>query len=257
MSRTQRLTRLARLAVALGAACYFAPAAAAQQNLFNVPSGDITKPGNLFFQQQFNFAASAGTSNTTFDVGVGRGWEVGFNVLDVSLYNRGGGGDDAPGPSQVNPDLLLNFQKGFEVVPEAWSLGVGAQLGVNPSRFSKRVRFQDFAWAVNRLEVPGRDEFGKYYVGGYHANTAYGGPGDRFGLMLGMEIPLIPERLSFQFDYLSGDRDISTAVVGGVYTFRSGWQLSLGAQLPTPRSRNPYGVVLEFTYPAYPLFSRR
>jgi len=42
--------------------------ATAQQNLFNVPSGKVTDLGELFFQEQFNFSGSVGTSNSTFDV---------------------------------------------------------------------------------------------------------------------------------------------------------------------------------------------
>jgi hypothetical protein len=229
-------------------------AAFGQQNLFNVPSGQITKPGNLFFQEQLNFAHLVGTSNTTIDFGLGRGWEVGFNVLDVSLYDRTPETDALAGPKQVNPDLLFNAQKGFELT-EFWDLAFGGQFGFNPARDRKERRFQEFVWAITELEIPERKEFGKYYLGLYQANTAYGGPGERVGFMLGVEIPIIPERLSFQADYISGNRDISVAVIGGVYTFKSGWQLSAGLQVPAPRSQNPYGLVLEFTYPGLPLFA--
>lgn len=77
------------LPIRLAAACLLllatGGAAFGQQNLLNVPSGQITKSGNLFFQEQLNFARLTGTSNTTIDFGLGWGWEVGFNVLDVAL----------------------------------------------------------------------------------------------------------------------------------------------------------------------------
>ncbi len=226
----------------------------AQQNLFNVPSGNITGKGDLFFQQQFNFSRASGSSNTTVDLGLGSGWEVGANFLDVLLYERGPDRPQ-PGPVQANPDFLVNAQKGFEIT-DYWSTGVGGQFGFNPATSRRDVRFLNFSWAINSFQVPDREEYGKWYIGAYYGNGAYRGAGSSTGFMLGAEVPIIPEKLSFQFDWLGGTNDISVAVVGGVYTFQSGWQLSLGAQLPSPRSGNPYGVVLELTYPALHL-SRR
>lgn len=224
--------------------------AGAQQNLFNVPNGDITKPGNLFFQEQFNFARKVGSSNSTFDFGLGRGWEIGFNVLDVNLYDRTPALDTLGG-QQVNPDVLFNLQKGYEITG-FWDVSAGAQLGVNPARDRPDIRFQEFVWGLTSLEVPNQKRFGKYYVGVYHSNVAYAGPGRRAGYMLGMEVPILPERFSFQADYISGRRDISVGVIGGVYSFKSGWQLSLGWQVPAPRSGNPHGVVVELTFPGLP-----
>ncbi len=227
----------------------------AQQNLFNVPSGVITKPGDLFFQQQFNFSQPVGASNSTFDFGLGRGWEAGFNILDLNMYERGDSGKPFV-QQQVNPDLLANVQKGIEVT-DFWDFGIGGQFGINPARRPKDVRFLNFSWFINSFEVPDREALGKLYVGAYYANVAYVGQGDSFNFLLGYEVPIIKDRLSFQADWIGGNNDIGVAVIGGVYTFKSGWQLSVGAQLPAPRSTNPYGVVIEFTYPSYPLFGRR
>jgi hypothetical protein len=57
----------------------------AQQNLFNVPSTDITQKGQWFFQQQFNFlTASLGSSNTTLDYGLGHPLEIGLRDVSKS-----------------------------------------------------------------------------------------------------------------------------------------------------------------------------
>ncbi len=219
----------------------------AQQNLFNVPSGDITHPGELFFQEQFNFARPAGSSNTTFDYGLGNGWEVGVNVLDVLFYQDGAG--PAPtGPQQVNPDMLFNLQKGFEV-NDSWKVGLGGQFGFNPARQPGDIKFLNYSWVINEFDFPEHEEFGKWYAGGYYSNLPYRGPGETVGLLLGSEIPIIEDRISFQWDWTTGRNDIGVAVIGGVYTFESGWQLSLGGQLPSPGTQNPYGVVIEFTCP--------
>jgi hypothetical protein len=244
-----------RLGVALLVFAAFAantPQANAQQNLFNVPNGKITDLGEMFFQQQFNLSRPVGSSNSTFDFGLGKDFELGFNILDVNMYDRL---EKSTGPSQVNPDLLLNGQKGFGLVDEVWHLGIGTQMGINPARRSREVRYQAAAWAINEFKLP--DERGSLYAGGYYANVAYGGPGDRFGGLFGMEIPIIKDKLHFQADWITGNRDISTVVVGAVIMFPNEWQLSLGAQLPTPRSHNPYGLVLELTRPGIQLFKKK
>lgn len=229
-------------------------AARAQQNLFNVPSGQITRPGELFFQQQLNLSRPLGTSNTTLDVGLGHGWEAGINLLDVVVYDHGAG-DGSDAQTQVNPDVLANVQKGGKLA-DFWRLGVGTQIGFNPNRRRDAIRLINFSWVINALEVPNHEQLGKYYVGAYFANTAYAGPGNSVGFLLGAELPIIKDRLSVQADWVGGRNEISVLVLGGVYTLRNGWQISLGAQLPAPRSPNPRGGVTELTLPGVPVFSR-
>ena len=252
MVRIFKFQQTVAAAIALVATAISAPRADAQQNLFNVPSGKITNMGELFFQEQFNFSRSIGSSNTTFDLGLGHNFEIGFNALDLNLYQRGGPAD---GPAQANPDLLFNAQKGFELIDEVWQLGIGAQMGFNPATHPRDVRYQAFAWAINEFKLP--EERGSIYAGGYYANVAYGGPGDRFGALLGIEVPIIKERLSFQADYINGNRDISVGVIGCVIYFPSKWQLSLGGQVPAFRSHNPYGFVFELTHPGFSLFKKK
>jgi hypothetical protein len=51
-------------------------------------------------------------------------------------------------------------------------------------------------------------------------------------------------------DIQTGNNDVSIAVIGGVFYVPPGWNLSLGARLPTPRSHTRYGLVLEWTFGA-------
>jgi hypothetical protein len=73
----------------------------AQQNLFNVPSAEITEKNKFFFQQQFNIDSNAGDSNTTVDYGLGNNWEVGINLFNLDLYPTN--------CSIHNPHFLVNF----------------------------------------------------------------------------------------------------------------------------------------------------
>ncbi len=65
--------------------CSFADRKGGQQNSFNVPSGQITEYDSLFFQQQFNFSKKSGQNNSTFDYGIGNGFEIAGNLLEVLI----------------------------------------------------------------------------------------------------------------------------------------------------------------------------
>lgn len=213
----------------------------AQQNLFNVPNAQITKPGEVFFQQQFNFSTS-GQANTTIDFGVWDNFEVGVNLLDVPLY-------DNTSPTLITTnnlsDFLLNMQVGVPL-GDGLQLGVGTQFGVTAANLNSTTRFVNYDWIV--LEAQGPPEWGKYYVGTYYGNPAYLGSGSSIGVLLGAEIPLIEERLAFVADAIVGTNDISVAVIGGVYIIPdTRWQISLGVQVPLPESGNKDGLVIELT----------
>jgi len=212
----------------------------AQQNLFNVPSAEITPQNSLFFQQQFNFNSST-KSNTTISAGLGHDFEIGMNVFDLVLI-----------PERITPvnpassQVLFNMQKAFEL-DEHFKLGLGTQIGQTTPEPNIGVRLANFSWLTGVSTLPA--ELGKVFVGAYFANETYRtGGGDPFGFMLGYDIPIIKDRFSLQGDYISGRSGMSVAVIGGVIQLSEKWQLSLGGQLPSPGSHNPYGAVMELTF---------
>ncbi|MDD2863198.1 MAG: hypothetical protein PHC99_00550 [Methylococcales bacterium] len=206
----------------------------AQQNLFNVPSSDITENGTIFFQQQFNLGKSSGVSNTTFDYGLEDNLEIGLNIFNVDLY---------PTNELRNPFVLANFQKGF-TINEHYKIGFGTQTGITPPIHNESIGIPSFSYFNNSLNL---EYLGHYYLGGYYANHAYAGAGDSFGIMAGVEYPLIEKKFHLQGDILTGNNDISVAVLGFVIFLPKDWQLSFGAQVPSPTSNNDYGAVFEIT----------
>lgn len=209
--------------------------AKAQQNLFNVPSAEITQEGKVFFQQQFNIGADTGNSNTTVDYGLGNNWEVGINLFNLDLY---------PTDSTMhNPHFLANFQKAFDIT-DTYKLSFGTQTGITPPLYHSNMSIPSFSYLNNAFDS-GR--WGKYYLGVYYANKAYAGSGSNVGLMAGVEIPLLEGKVHFMGDVLAGNNDLSVGVVGLVWFLPSNWQLSIGAQLPVPGSNNDYGMVFEIT----------
>lgn len=215
-----------------------------QQNLFNVPSVEATPKDRFFFQNQFNVNLNT-QSNLTLCYGLGNGFEVGMNVFDVPLYNPNVRRQELTRESQ-QPDVLVNTLKVFDVA-ERWKIGVGTQFGQTSPVFDDRVRLVNFTYANSSYELP--EDWGKLYGGLFYANGEYRGRrGDPVGLMFGCDIPIVKDKFHFMADLLTGRHDLSVAVVGGVIFLPRGWQLSLGAQVPTPGSRNQYGGVIELTY---------
>lgn len=61
--------------------------AVAQQNFINVPSSEATIKNKVFFQQQLNFNELI-QSNSTLDFGLGKGFEVGANILGLNFSDK-------------------------------------------------------------------------------------------------------------------------------------------------------------------------
>lgn len=208
----------------------------AQQSLFNTPSVEATNPGHFFFQQQFNFLIHDGVSNTTLDYGLGNGWSAGLSLYNIRPYSP-------EGPRPI-PDTLFNLEKIFSITPH-WDMAIGTQSGFNPGRLNSNQSFVDFTFIQNKFTAP--NDWGKYYLGYYYANKSLFGDGNRNGFMVGYDIPLIKDKLNLMGDYVSGTNEGSVAVIGVVVLAPQDWQISLGAQLPSPGSHNDYGFVLEIT----------
>lgn len=218
-----------------GIACLSSPCLYAQQNLFNVPSTEITEADHYFFQQQFNFLSTS-TSNTTIDYGLGNSWEIGLNLFNVTLYSNSQ-------DQWSNPLFLANFQKGIELTPN-WKIGFGTQSGLSLPAYNKQAQFASFNYLNNAFNM---GTWGKYYLGVYYANYGYVGSGTKAHMMAGIDLS-ITESVHLIADFIGGNNNLSTAVTGLVWQATPHWQFSLGAQLPTPeKDGHEYGVVFEIT----------
>jgi hypothetical protein len=208
----------------------------AQQSLFNVPSVETTEKDRWFFQEQVNLL-STGIANTTLDYGLGQGWEMGLSFFNLDFYTKN--------KQWNNPMALLNVQQGFHLT-ENWKVGIGTQSGFILPIHEPITQFASFNYWNNAIDL---HEWGKYYLGVYYANKAFVGSGTNVNLMAGIEIPVI-DKVHIMADFINGNNDISTAVIGFVWYATKQWQFSLGSQLSTPTqsASRLEGAVLEFTF---------
>ncbi len=211
-----------------------------QQSLFNVPSSEPTEKDKFFFQEQINIIPQEAISNSTLDYGLGQGWSAGVSLFNLKGYTKG--------TNYIDPEVLGNLEKSYNVTPN-WRVGVGTQAGFNTGNNPDHLtQFESFSYLQNVFILP--DEAAKFYGGYYHANSGFTGGNSSDGAMLGVEVPILKDKLTFMADYLTGTSPISVAVAGLVWATENKTQISAGVQIPSPGSDNDYGLVMELTAPS-------
>lgn len=227
--------------------------ALAQQNLFNIPSGSITPKKEFFFQQQVNvydWANWAAKSHVVY--GLGSGWELGMNVIDVNLnFERGirGGFIDqntTNAERPFKPTVLLTAQKQVRM-GDKWAANLGTQTGLNVIAPGAQSELSYFHYA---LAVWQPKHHTRLVAGPYLSNQYLLGAGNTVGYLVGFEYPLT-NKLLLMGDYVSGTNAQSTGVLGVNYYLTKRVQLCLGGLVPSPGSPNKAGVVFELNLLSY------
>jgi hypothetical protein len=219
----------------------------AQQNIFNMPSVEVTKPGTIFIQQQLNFNNEI-HSNTTFDYGLKKNMEIGLNFFNM-IYSIDSKkieinpSKDSLSPALLSPLLLVNFLKQWNL-SESVKIGTGAQMGSNIP-FYNEIRYTAFYYVSSSCSF-WKDHL-KTDAGFYYGNRYYLGKEDSPGLMLGYELSIFHDRVHLTGDWLTGRHDQGQAVIGFVlYPYKS-LPISVGYQIPNSKENNK-AVMIELTY---------
>jgi hypothetical protein len=217
----------------------------AQQNLFNIPSGDITKKGKLFYQHQLNFYQwNELESKSHLVVGLGNGWDAGMNLVDVPLRignNAVLSYNDNSARKPLYPLAMLTLQKQL-VLGEKTRLNLGTQAGPNITSRVANKRMAFFSYAILRTKLFNRIN---WVIGPYHTdNTFVGRAQHQVGLIAGYEWPLT-RRFSLMGDFISGRHKKAQTTFGALYTINPRVQLCVAALLDYPHGQNNHGVVLE------------
>lgn len=218
----------------------------AQQNLFNIPSGDITPKNKIFYQHQLNFYSfSDFESKSHFVYGIGKRFDVGINLVDIPIRivedSSMVGFNDFRGRKPLYPLLMATIQKQF-VLSSHLLLNVGTQVGPNLTNRIRNKTVAHFTYATLRWQ-PFKKGF--LIAGPYYSNHVFtGGSQHTTGWMFGYEIP-VAKRFSLMGDLVSGQHKKSVSTFGGVYDIGKRAQLCVAALLPYPNRSLPDGVVVE------------
>lgn len=228
--------------------------AQAQQNLFNIPSGDITRKGKVFYQHQLNIYSSYQVeSKSHFVYGLDKNWDAGFNFVDLPISFRRGtplfSSNDNPNSKPFYPLLLGTLQKKFDI-GHHFQINVGTQAGGNIPNGGE-FRFAYMHYGLLRYNLPGHKGF--FIAGPYYANDVFFGPsstGRHVGWKFGYEIP-VSEKFYLMGDFVSGQNKKSVSTFGGVYNVSRRVQICIAALLAFPNEKLTQGVVLELNWYTY------
>jgi hypothetical protein len=224
-----------------------------QQNLFNVPSSDITQRKKPFFQQQFNIGEGFLQLNATFCYGLGKNTEIGFNIIGLNINEA----SSSPffitnaniQSSPAYPFYTINFQKSF-VINDVFRIAVGTQTGISEGSHFGTYDYSNLVTVLPNLKS-------KIITGVYYSNDSFLGPEDRtllfdgvtpFGFQIGLEQPIIEDKLLFIAENISGLHNLGETTLGGAYYLSHHWILSVGFQFSNPGSKTAEALVIEFTY---------
>lgn len=213
----------------------FASPLLAQQTIFDVPSGDVSGRKAWFYQHQtvartWNPGRTWIQSNAV-GVGVGHALELDFTWFNV----------ETKAVQESSPSV------GFK-----WSPRLNRKDSRVPLRFvlgeMVQIRGRDphaghWTYAMMSAELP---KSHTHLTGGYTAGSSALFGRRSSGLMAGIEQHL-NHRWMLQADWFSGKHDLSYLIPGVVYRASDHWMISLGYQIPNPRSKGFGAVVFELT----------
>src|SRR6188768_2677494 len=223
-----------------------------QQNLFNVPSSDITLKNSIFFQQQFNLNNDVYQLNSTFCYGLGKNLEIGLNIIALNVNPKfqkpfflTHSNDTTP---PVYPLWAFNIQKAF-VLNKIFKLSAGAQMGI-----SNGGHFGNYSY-LNLVSILHQTN-SKIITGLYYGNNNFLGtqdripllPGSPIGLQTGLEQTIVHEKLLFIVENISGRHVLGETTLGAAYYLNDQWVLSSGYQMANKESATANALVLELTY---------
>ena len=219
---------------------------AAQQNLFNIPAGDMTPKNKFFFQQQTNlYALNYLEAKNHLVYGLGRGWEAGVNLVNLKMdfyppTTAPTNGRMEYLVSPMAPLMQLTAQK-FFFLNSRLKTSFGTQIGTNPIRLGKNARATHFTYNIWVYEPR---HHVKVIVGPYLSDPGTVGRGNTIGLLVGFEYP-VSRKVLVMGDFISGTNATSVSVLGINFLATKRVQLCLGGLLPNPGSGNKPGVVFE------------
>lgn len=214
-----------------------------QQNLFNVPSSEITEKGGTFFQEQLNFGNGYITSNATLDFGMKNNFELGLNFLNCNyeFNEKSFEKNNYFLEEGLNNMLLFNAQKSL-YQKNFFEASIGTQAGTTIANgAAKFVNFNYLNTSYTFL-----NEKVSLYLGSYFANKNYTGLKDQTNIMYGFDTE-IAKKLHIMGDHISGTHSLGVSVLGFVYYVKPNVPLSFGFQFRNKNAVANNAFVFELT----------
>lgn len=226
----------------------------AQQNLFNVPSSDITIQSKPFFQQQINLSSGFAQLNTTFCWGLGGEAEIGVNVLGLNFISTSGNlsvqsNSDLSSPP-ANPFYTLNFQKAF-TINKTFKVAFGTQAGYSVGWHFGGLAYSNMVSVFPKIRtklITGLYVGSDAFLGQEERNSLFSSGVEQIGFQIGVEKEVIKEKLSLLAEAISGRHVLGTITLGAAYFVSHHWAISGGYEISNAGNGSSNSLVVEFTY---------
>ncbi len=221
---------------------FFLTKSFAQQNLFNIPSGDITPQKKLFYQHQLNFYENNFDTKSHLVYGIGKNFDIGVNFIfkknrinPIKMYKN-----DNNSFGSLNPLLVSTVQKKIQLYKNKLQINLGTVLGLNLTNNIGKIQFANFNYGLLVYNINAKSRI----VGGtYYSNKNYTGiQNNKFEALVGYEINLY-KKFYLMGDWVGGNNDIGEVVVGAMYIANKRIQFCSGVLLPN--NFHTTGLVLE------------
>lgn len=222
--------KLAIIVVAMG----MSTASFAQQNFFNVPSGEVANRKQVVLQEQVNMTTIY-ESNFMFTTGLAKNFELGMSIFNTSLGGISRGESASIGRSEV----MINSQYAF-LRNSYYSMSWGTITGIK----LRGQEFRSFNYIMNSWN---RYKWLKLAGGIYTTETDVKRGKFPVGFLGGLDIMLLPT-IKLTSDIIVGRDDLSVWVGGFTWQLRKNWSLAAGYQHSSYLANTPRGLVVELTF---------
>lgn len=193
---------------------------------------DYDQPG-LSLISEFNIYGGALYTNAMVDYLTEDGWDIGINTFNIPVA-----GTASSNGKQF--DTFLNITK-FFFPTEDVIIGIGTQNGTHFSGGGRQLNHFDFAQVTYEW-----DDWLKVSSGSYYVNNALSDTRQNVGALVGVDIMFIPGVFWTEMDWLSGNNNLSGAVVNNFWRVSNLVTVYAGLQIPTENSINDYAGILGF-----------
>lgn len=216
----------------------------AQKNIIAVPLAEVVDPNKILVQPSVAASEDVVQLGAILTFGLGNNFQGGINLTDITL--NFGPEDEFFPVEQVqpgsNPEVLLNFQKGFNLGNKTW-IAIGTLTGANIA--TEGTNFSMFNYLNGQTQIFGKNTI---LLGVYHGEETYLVTDEqKFGILAGIEIPL-SQKWTLMGDYISGNNARSYIHTGLGVKLGKAWSLMGAAGFPAPDSGNKTIGILQLTY---------
>jgi hypothetical protein len=167
----------------------FAAPVAAQETIFNVPSGDILDKGKVYgeFDFAYSWDAGAGTYTPRVVAGIGHRIEIGMNLNGIA----------SPGPSQTTPTPTIKW-KAYDGGKNGWTFMLGDDVFIPAQNRAYNAGTYIYAEFTKTLAIQTRMTFGAF---DFTSNVV--AAGNKAGGQFGIEQP-VGKRITIAADWFTG-----------------------------------------------------